>query len=95
MLRAACFAAAIALALLACGPPSKHEILSKAEHVEKKAELEATLGAPDERDALGPVETWTYAASDGSVSFLITGENVSLRSTGGALTAGAEEEQEK
>jgi len=76
--------AALALALLAvaCGPKTKHDILSRAEKVETKSDLERTLGAPDEQDKLGPLEVWTYDASDGSVTFLITGEKVTLQATG-------------
>lgn len=74
-------AAALALALVACGPPSKHEILSQAEGVTDKAELERVLGAPSERDKLGPLETWTYRAKDGEVTFLITGDTVRLQAT--------------
>ena len=77
-------AALIAFALLAlgCGPKTKHDILSRAEQVGTKAELERALGAPDEQDKLGPLEVWTYDASDGSVTFLITGEKVTLQATG-------------
>lgn len=71
--------AAAALALVACGPPSKHDILSKAEHATTKSELEAALGSPSERNKLGPIETWTYQAEDGVVTFLITGETVRLQ----------------
>jgi hypothetical protein len=71
----------LALALAACGPPTKHEILSKAENAETKAELEAALGAPDERDKVGPLERWTYRAEDGVVTFVITGETVRLQTT--------------
>jgi hypothetical protein len=73
----------IVLALLAaaCAPETKHELLKKAESIETKAELEQALGAPDDRHKLGPIETWTYEASDGRVTFLITGENVTLQAT--------------
>ncbi|HKJ25550.1 MAG TPA: hypothetical protein VKB65_12045 [Myxococcota bacterium] len=71
--------AALALALAACGPPSKHEILSKAEHARTKADLETALGAPDDRDKMGPLETWTYVARDGEVTFVITGDTVRLQ----------------
>jgi hypothetical protein len=81
---AAVLACVVAIAPLGCGPPSKDGILEKSEAVETKAELRDALGAPDERDKLGPVETWTYQASDGSVTFLITGDSVSLKSTSNA-----------
>jgi hypothetical protein len=80
----AALAGAVAIVLLGCGPPSKDEILEKSEAVATKAELRDALGAPDDRDKLGPVETWTYQASDGSVTFLITGDSVSLKSTSNA-----------
>ena len=83
-LAAAILAAGIATAPLGCGPPSKHEILEKSEAVETKQELQEALGAPDDRDKLGPMESWTYQASDGSVTFLITGDSVSLKSTADA-----------
>ena len=67
--------------LCACSSVSKHEILEKAEGVTTLADLESALGAPDERDKLGPVETWTYNASDGKVTFLVTGETVVLQTT--------------
>lgn len=70
-----------AVALVGCGPPSKHEIVKKAEGVETKQELEAALGAPDDVDKLGPIERWTYTASDGEVEYLITGDTVALEST--------------
>ncbi len=37
-----------AVALVGCGPPTKHDIVKKAEGVETKQELEAALGAPDD-----------------------------------------------
>ncbi len=76
--------AALAFALLAvgCGPKTKHDILSRAAQVETKAELARALGAPDDQDKLGPLEVWTYDGSDGSVTFLITGEKVALQATG-------------
>jgi len=64
-----------------CGPPTKHEILKKAEGVQTKQELEAALGAPDDIDRLGPIERWTYSASDGEVEYVITGGAVALEST--------------
>jgi len=73
--------AAAALVLLACGPPSKHDILSKAENVTTQAELEKALGSPSERSKLGPLETWTYQAKDGEVTFVITGGVVRLQAT--------------
>ena len=68
-------------ALLACGAPSQHEILSQAEGLETKQELEAAIGAPDEVDKLGPIEEWTYRASDGNVEFVIRGDKVAVGRT--------------
>ena len=70
-----------AFVLLACGPPSQHEILSKADGLETKQELEAAIGAPDSVDKVGPLEKWTYGASDGEVEFVIAGDKVRLGST--------------
>jgi hypothetical protein len=73
---------ALTAALLsACGGGSKHDLLDRAEGAKTRAELEAALGAPDERSKMGPIETWTYHGSDGDVSFLITGDAVALSST--------------
>ena len=79
-----------AVALLACSE-SKHDILSQAESAETKQQLEAALGAPDDVSKLGPVETWTYEASDGSVQFLITGNTVALGTTGGKKEADSDD----
>ena len=79
--RFAGLAVALVLALAGCGPDTKHEILKKAESVGTKADLEAALGAPDDRHKVGPVETWIYEASDGEVTFVITGEIVRLQAT--------------
>lgn len=69
-------------ALVGCGDPSKAEILNKAKSADTKAELEEALGLPDDLTKLGPVEKWTYKASDGEVTFLITGEAVALELAG-------------
>jgi len=71
----------VGAALVACGPASQHEILTKAEGAETKQALEAAIGAPGEVDKMGPVEKWTYPASDGAVEFLITGDSVTLSTT--------------
>ncbi len=72
-----------ALLLAACGDPSTADLLKKAENVKSKAELERALGKPSEVSKLGPVETWTYKASNGTVSFLITGDSVQLSAASG------------
>jgi hypothetical protein len=74
---------ALLLLLSGCGDPSKHEIVKKAEGAKNKAQLEKALGAPDDIGKVGPVETWTYTAADGEVVFLIVGDSVSLKVTGG------------
>lgn len=60
---------------------TKHDLLKKTELVTTKAELEQILGAPDDRNKLGPIESWTYQASDGKVTFLIAGNTVQLQAT--------------
>lgn len=73
---------AAALALAACGPASTADTLKKAEGVETKAALEKALGKPTGVSKLGPIEQWTYKTSDGSVTFLITGDRVALSAGG-------------
>ena len=79
--RFAGLAVALVLALVGCGPDTKHEILKKTENVETKADLEEAIGAPDGRHKVGPIETWVYEASDGEVTFVITGETVRMQTT--------------
>jgi hypothetical protein len=74
-------AVALVLAIVGCGPDTKHEILKKVENIQTKADLEGALGAPDDRNKVGPIETWTYEASDGEVTFVITGKTVRLQTT--------------
>lgn len=82
MTRIVKLAAAVAvLALAACGDPSKGEIIDKAAGADTKAKLEQALGKPAEVDKMGPVERWTYKASDGQVVFLITGDAVTMQMT--------------
>lgn len=71
----------LALLLTACNP-SKEDIIAKAEGIQTKDELRAELGDPDDIAKLGPVETWTYEADNGSVSFLIAGGQVTVSATG-------------
>lgn len=79
--------AATLLAAAGCGPPTKHELLSRAEGAETRAALEAALAAPDDRSKLGPVETWTYRAKDGEVTFVIAGDRVRFEAAGGGPDA--------
>lgn len=76
------FALVLPLALIACGPPTTEEALRKAEPAKTKAELEKALGKPTELQKLGPLEQWTYKTSDGSVTFVIAGDSVTLASGG-------------
>ncbi len=72
----------VLLAAAACGEPSKGDILEKAKGITAKTELAKALGKPDDINKLGPIETWTYKASNGEVVFLITGETVALQAAG-------------
>lgn len=62
--------------------PTKADILKKAEGAKTKAALEKALGKPTEVDKIGPVEKWTYKASDGTVSYIIVADQVTLETTG-------------
>jgi len=75
-----------ALALVfvtACGGRTKEDILQKARDVSTRADLEKALGQPTDIAKLGPMERWTYKASNGEVVFLIIGDTVTLQTTGG------------
>ncbi|MFA7430816.1 MAG: hypothetical protein WCZ23_11720 [Rhodospirillaceae bacterium] len=72
------------LVLAGCLEPKKAALLEKAEGVETKTQLRDRLGDPDDVSKLGPIETWTYKAADGTVSFLIAGDTVTMSSTGEA-----------
>ena len=69
------------LALVACGR-TKEEIVGKARDVSSRSELEKKLGRPDDIAKLGPMETWTYKASNGEVVFVIVGDTVTLQAAG-------------
>ncbi len=74
-----------ALAFGACGGPmTKQEITKKAEGITAKADLEKKLGKPTSFNKIGPLETWTYKAADGDVTFIITGDTVRLDIAGGS-----------
>jgi hypothetical protein len=68
--------AATLAALVACGPPTRADLLKKAASVKTKAELEQALGKPADVAKLGPLEKWTYKTADGAVIFVIAGEAV-------------------
>jgi hypothetical protein len=83
-MRALTLAAALAAAigLGGCGDPTKEDILKKVDGIDTKQELEKVLGTPNDIAKLGPVETWTYNAVNGTVSFIIAGDRVTLSATG-------------
>jgi hypothetical protein len=82
VLRASCCALALIL-LTACGKGTKEDLIQKARNVSTRAELEQALGKPTDIAKLGPLERWTYKASNGEVVFLIVGDHVTLQATGG------------
>lgn len=76
----------VAAGLVAGCDDSAQDLLAKAEGVQTKAELVDALGTPDKVATFGPIETWTYKASNGEVSFLITGDTVALKAGGTSTT---------
>ena len=81
----ATLALAAALAFGACGGQmTKQDITRKAAGITAKADLEKKLGKPTSFNKIGPLETWTYKAADGDVTFLITGDTVRLDIAGGS-----------
>ena len=73
----------IALALLtSCGGSTKEDILAKAKNAATKSDLEKALGRPDDIAKLGPMEKWTYKASNGQVVFMIVGDRVAVEAAG-------------
>jgi hypothetical protein len=67
--------------LTGCGR-SKEDLIEKSRGVSTRAELEQALGKPSDISKLGPVEQWTYKASNGTVVFLIVGDKVTLQAAG-------------
>jgi hypothetical protein len=63
---------------------TKENLVQKARGVSTRTELEEALGKPSDIAKLGPVEQWTYRASNGTVVFLIVGDKVTLQSAGSA-----------
>jgi hypothetical protein len=61
---------------------SKEDLVEKSRSASTRAELERALGKPSDIAKLGPVEQWTYKASNGSVVFLIVGDTVTLQAAG-------------
>ena len=78
--RAAC--AAVLVLLLAACDDSKADILKKSENAATRQQLREAIGDPDDVVKVGPLETWTYKASDGSVTFTLAGDAVTLKVTG-------------
>ena len=74
--------AALAIVLVACGPPSKSDIVSKAKDAKTRADLERVLGKADDVSKLGPIEKCTYKAKDGRVVFILVGDTVTIEKTG-------------
>ena len=72
--------------LLGCGDPSKSQLLDKAKGAATRDQLRSALGEPDDLAKIGPLEKWTYSASDGEVIYIITGDSVTLELAGGQST---------
>ena len=72
----------LATALLIGCSRTKEDIVEKARSASTRAELERALGKPSDITKLGPVEQWTYEASNGRVVFLIVGDTVTLQAAG-------------
>jgi hypothetical protein len=73
----------LALLLLAgCGGSTKEDILAEARGAETRQQLEQALGKPTDIAKLGPMEKWTYKASNGEVGFIIPGDRVTLEAAG-------------
>jgi hypothetical protein len=70
----------LAAGLLVGCSRSKEDLVQKARDVATRAER--ALGKPSDISKLGPVEQWTYKASNGTVVFLIVGDQVTLQATG-------------
>jgi len=60
---------------------SKEDLIQKSRGIGTRAELERALGKPSDISKLGPVEQWTYKASNGDVVFVILGDKVTMQAT--------------
>lgn len=60
---------------------SKEDLIEKSRGITARLDLERALGKPSEVNKLGPVEQWTYKASNGAVVFLIVADTVTLQAT--------------
>jgi hypothetical protein len=72
----------LVVALLAACGRTKEDLVQMSRAAGTRAELERALGKPSDISKLGPVEQWTYKASNGTVVFLIVGDKVTLQATG-------------
>jgi hypothetical protein len=61
---------------------SKEDLVARSRGITSRAELERALGKPSDIAKLGPVEQWTYNASNGTVVFLIVADTVTLQAAG-------------
>ena len=73
----------LVLLLSGCGRGSKQDVMTKAKSITTKQELEKAFGKADSFSSLGPIEMWTYKVSDGEVVFVVTGDKVALKASGG------------
>ena len=69
------------LLLAGCFAPSKADLIKKAEGASNRDELESALGEPSDVSKYGPIEKWTYQASDGSVIFILAGDSITFEVT--------------
>lgn len=72
----------VAVTIVAC-EDRKEDILKKSENAKTRQQLRAVIGDPDDASKVGPMETWTYQTSNGSVTFTLAGDTVMLKTTGG------------
>jgi len=82
VLARACGGVLALILLTACGGHTKEDIVQKTRNVSTRNELEKVLGKPTDIAKLGPLERWTYKATNGEVVFLIVGDSVTLQVTG-------------
>jgi len=80
----ACLCGLALVFLTTCGGRTKEDIIQKARDVSTRADLERVLGKPTDIAKLGPMERWTYKASNGEVVFVIIGDAVTLQAASGA-----------
>lgn len=74
--------AGLALFLSGClFSPSKSDIVHKAAGADTRQQLLSALGQPDDTARLGPLEKWTYKACDGTVIFVIVGDQVTVQTS--------------